>query len=80
MTDSSLPIAVIGAGPIGLAAAAHIVARGETPIIFEAAPVIAAAVRSWSHVTTFSPWKYNVDAAAVELLEASGWQMPEGDR
>src|SRR5688500_1681289 len=31
-----LPVAVIGAGPIGLAAAAHLIEKGETPVIFEA--------------------------------------------
>jgi 2-polyprenyl-6-methoxyphenol hydroxylase-like FAD-dependent oxidoreductase len=29
-------VAVIGAGPIGLVAAAHLVARGETPLVLEA--------------------------------------------
>lgn len=80
MESTKLPIAVIGAGPVGLAAAAHIVERGETPIIFEAAPKVAGGVRSWAHVPTFSPWKYNVDKAAVAILEATGWQMPEADK
>lgn len=33
-----LPIAIIGAGPVGLAAAAHLVERGLTPLILEAGP------------------------------------------
>ncbi|MCZ7597080.1 MAG: NAD(P)-binding protein [Gammaproteobacteria bacterium] len=39
MTDqpglSSLPVAVIGAGPVGLAAAARLVERGLQPIVLE---------------------------------------------
>jgi 2-polyprenyl-6-methoxyphenol hydroxylase-like FAD-dependent oxidoreductase len=30
------PIAIVGAGPIGLAAAAHLIRQGETPLLFEA--------------------------------------------
>jgi cation diffusion facilitator CzcD-associated flavoprotein CzcO len=39
----TLPVAVIGAGPTGLAAAAHVLAHGETPIVFEAGPRVGAA-------------------------------------
>ena len=78
-SDKKLPVAVIGGGPIGLAAAAHLVQRGETPLVFESSSAIAGGVRSWAHVPTFSPWKYNVDPAAVEILEAHGWEMPEAD-
>jgi cation diffusion facilitator CzcD-associated flavoprotein CzcO len=35
MNKTTLPVAVIGAGPVGLAAAAHLVSKGETPIIIE---------------------------------------------
>jgi thioredoxin reductase len=71
-----LPVAVIGAGPVGLAAAAHLIERGETPIIFEAGEEIGLNVRTWSHVRMFSPWKLITDQASVRLLEAHGWQMP----
>ena len=74
---SKLPVAVIGAGPIGLAAAAHLLKRGETPIVFEAANQVAGNIRSWAHVRLFSPWKYNVDSVAVEMLEAEGWKTPD---
>ncbi|MCA9988949.1 MAG: NAD(P)-binding domain-containing protein, partial [Anaerolineales bacterium] len=76
MNETNLPVAVIGAGPIGLAAAAHLVKRGETPLVFEAGPGAASAIQSWAHVTLFSPWEFNVDAAAAELLAATGWQRP----
>ena len=34
MTPSSSPVAIIGAGPVGLAAAAHVMSRGGTPLVF----------------------------------------------
>ncbi len=79
MDRSQLPIAVIGAGPIGLAAAAHLVARGETPLILEAGDAIGASVREWAHVRFFSPWRYSIDAAARTLLETHGWTEPDPD-
>lgn len=76
MTDQTLPVAVIGAGPVGLAAAAHLLERGETPIMFEAGEQVGANIRQWQHVRVFSPWQYTVDQATVRFLEAAGWQMP----
>jgi hypothetical protein len=76
--DSPLPVAVIGAGPVGLAAAVHLLAQGEEPLIFEAGPVAGANVLAWGHVRLFSPWGYMVDAAARELLTAAGdWVAPD---
>jgi 2-polyprenyl-6-methoxyphenol hydroxylase-like FAD-dependent oxidoreductase len=77
---TGLPVAVIGAGPVGLAAAAHLLARGETPLVLEAGPTVGASIRQWGHVRFFSPWKYTVDAASVALLEPTGWTLldPEG--
>lgn len=72
-------IAIIGAGPVGLAAAAHAVERGLTPIVFERGPTVGHAVRQWSHVPMFSPWAYDVDAAAERLLMATGWNRPSPD-
>jgi thioredoxin reductase len=74
--NNTLPVAVIGAGPVGLAAAAHLIERGETPILFEAGETIGANVLEWGHVRMFSPWEFMVDRASVRLLEAQGWQMP----
>jgi thioredoxin reductase len=72
-------IAVIGAGPIGLAAAAHLVARGYTPVVLEAGDAVGAHVRAWGHVQVFSPWRYNVDPVARGMLEAAGWKEPDPD-
>jgi hypothetical protein len=70
-------VAIIGAGPVGLAAAAHVLERGMTPIVLEAGPEPAHAVRQWQHVQLFSPWEYNVDKAAERLLSSTGWNSPE---
>jgi thioredoxin reductase len=72
-------VAVIGAGPIGLAAAAHLVARGEIPVVLEAGPAVGNHVRAWGHVQVFSPWRYNVDPVAAEMLRAAGWKEPDPD-
>ena len=77
--SGGLPVAIIGAGPIGLAAAAHLVEKGQTPLVLEAGAAVAASIREWGHVRLFSPWKYLVDAAARRLLEPAGWSMPDED-
>jgi len=76
---SAFPVVVIGAGPIGLAAAAHLLARGGSPIVLEAGDAVGASIRDWGHVRLFSPWKYLVDAASRARLEARGWVMPDGE-
>jgi len=79
MSTSQLPVAVIGAGPVGLAAAAHLTARGIEPVIFEAGESVGASMREWGHVRVFSPWAYNVDPVAADLLDAHGWSAPAPD-
>lgn len=69
-------MAVIGAGPTGLSAALQLVAKGETPLIFEAGDHVGASIRQWAHVKLFSPWNYLVDPTAREALQATGWRMP----
>lgn len=76
----ALPVAIIGAGPVGLAAAAHLLARGETPLVLEAGDEVGANIRQWAHVRLFSPWKYGVDTASAALLEAHGWQRPDPEQ
>ena len=77
--ERELPVAVIGAGPIGLAAAAHLIARRIPVKLYEAGDTVGASVCDWGHVRTFSPWRYNIDGAARELLEASQWREPALD-
>ena len=77
MTETSaLPIAVIGAGPVGLAAAAHLIQRGLPVRVYESGGTVAANLRDWGHVRLFSPWVYNTDPAARALLKRNGWQEP----
>jgi thioredoxin reductase len=77
METIPLPVAVIGAGPIGLAAAAHLLRRGETPLVFEAGSSVGAAVLQWGHIRLFSPWRELLDREAATLLEAEGWSAPD---
>ena len=77
MLDTNLPIAVIGAGPIGLAAAAHLVERGVPVRVYEAGGTVGANIRDWAHVRVFTTWEQNVDPASRRLLEATGWRLDE---
>lgn len=72
----ALPVAIIGAGPIGLAAAAHLVERGIPFDLYEAGPAVADSIRQWGHIRLFSPWELLIDPAARRLLEGGGWQHP----
>lgn len=78
----ALPIAIIGAGPIGLAAAAHLTERKQPFVVLESGGTVASAIESWQHVKLFSTWQYNLDRAAQRLLESQGeagaipWERP----
>ena len=76
MPAPALPVAVVGAGPVGLAAAAHLAERGLPFVVLEAGDRVGAAVREWGHVRTFTPWRWIVDPAAGRLLAATGWSAP----
>lgn len=71
-----LPIVVIGAGPVGLAAAAHLFHRQLPFLVFEAGPSVGHHIQLWGHVRLFSPWRYLVDPAAAALLKPTGWTQP----
>jgi thioredoxin reductase len=72
-----LPVVVIGAGPVGLAAAAHLQEQGVPFLVLEAGDQVGASVRQWAHVGLFSPWRYDIDAAARRLLDTAGWAAPD---
>lgn len=80
MNKNDLPVVVIGAGPIGMAAAAHLNNRKLPFVVLEAGSQIAQNVSSWRHVSMFSPWKYNLDRASIDLLEAYQWQKPKENK
>lgn len=70
------PLVVIGAGPIGLAAAAHAHARGLPVVVLEQGADAGSAVSEWGHVRLFSPWSELVDPVARELL-GDTWPAPD---
>ncbi|ULM98105.1 NAD(P)-binding domain-containing protein [Peribacillus frigoritolerans] len=74
---NALPVAIIGGGPVGLAAAAHLLKKGEKFIVLEAGDSVGSSMLEWGHVRMFSPWQYNIDKAAKELLENAGWTSPD---
>jgi thioredoxin reductase len=75
-SKAKLPVAIIGAGPVGLAAAAHLVTRGESFVLFDAGNAVGASVLKWAHVRLFSQWEFNIDKAARQLLTSHGWIAP----
>src|SRR5712691_9698734 len=77
MDTHAKTVAVIGAGPVGLAAAAHALERGLIPILLEAGADVGHSIRQWGHVRMFSPWDYNIDHAAQRLLAPTGWNSPD---
>jgi thioredoxin reductase len=79
MPQSELPVVIIGAGPVGLAAAAHTLSRGLRPLVFEAGPSVGHGVRQWGHVRMFSPWKYAIDSASADILRRYNWTPPAPD-
>jgi thioredoxin reductase len=80
MLNPKKTIAIIGGGPVGLAAAAHALGRGLNPVVLEAGDKVGYAMRKWWHVRMFSPWSYNVDKAAEVLLREEGWNSPDPER
>lgn len=76
---SNLPTVIIGGGPVGMAAAAHLAKAGEKFLLLEAGETVGNHILQWGHVRLFSPWRYNVDKAAKALLERHGWQAPADD-
>ncbi|MCV9385405.1 NAD(P)-binding domain-containing protein [Reichenbachiella ulvae] len=77
MNNQELPIAIIGGGPIGLAAAAQLALREKPFVLFESGEQIASNVNEWGHVRLFSPWEYNLDQSAETLLKLAGNKIPD---
>jgi len=79
MIKVNLPVAIIGGGPVGLAAAAHLTKRKVPFVLFEAGESVGQNFLSWGHIRVFSPWRFNIDSAAEELLLDTGWKSPDKD-
>ena len=77
MENNHLPVAIIGGGAVGLAAAAHLVKNKQPFILFETGNTVGTNILDWGHVKVFSPWKYNIDKAAEQLLLQTNWIPPE---
>ena len=56
--SAELPVAVVGSGPVGLAAAAHLASRRLPFVVVEVGDEVAASMRDWAHVRLFSPWRF----------------------
>ena len=84
--NQNYPVVVIGAGPIGLAAAAHLIERNQDVRVLEAGNSVGAAMAEWGHIKLFSTWRYNIDAASRRLLEtpmesySGDWEAPRETR
>jgi cation diffusion facilitator CzcD-associated flavoprotein CzcO len=77
--ENVLPVVVVGAGPIGLAAASQLLDGGLEPLVLEAGSAAGASVRQWHHVRLFSRWGELVDPAAEKLLAPTGWRSADPD-
>jgi pyruvate/2-oxoglutarate dehydrogenase complex dihydrolipoamide dehydrogenase (E3) component len=75
--SASPVVAVVGAGPVGLAAAAELLEYGVEPIVMERGRQAGSAVTEWGPVRLFSPWSELVAPAAGRLLGTTGWQHPD---
>jgi hypothetical protein len=74
-----LPVAVLGAGPVGIDAALALADRGLPFRLYEAGDAVGAHVRDWAHVEMFSPWSMNVSGRMAAALAAAGYEVPAGD-
>lgn len=77
---SELPIVVIGAGPIGLAAAAHLHEYNNQFLVLDKGPKAASNILEWGHVQLFSPWEFNINEAAKKLLQKTDWVEPKANK
>ncbi|KGP73705.1 NAD(P)-binding domain-containing protein [Pontibacillus yanchengensis] len=78
--NTHLPVAIIGGGPIGLAAAAQLSQQNQSFILFESGRQVGSNFLDYGHVRLFSPWKYNMDHAAIELLRKHHISLPDEER
>ena len=76
MSDQSLPVVIIGAGPVGLAAAAHALPRHLTPLVLEAGPRMAPAFAGGATSACSPRGGSGLILSATERLSRNGWMLP----
>jgi len=62
------PVVIIGGGPIGLSAAAHLVQGDVDFLLLEMGATVGDSLLQWQHVKMFSSWSLNTDPVAVKML------------
>ncbi|MGX9292534.1 NAD(P)-binding protein [Bacillus sp. A015] len=50
----NLPVVIIGGGPVGIAAAAHLIKRNESFLLFESGKQIGKFFRLWTCTFVFT--------------------------
>jgi cation diffusion facilitator CzcD-associated flavoprotein CzcO len=68
LSGTTHPVAVIGAGPSGLAATANLLERGLDVVVLERGTRAGEAVSQWGHVRLFSQWSELVARAQPRRL------------
>jgi hypothetical protein len=71
-------LAIVGAGPVGLEAAALATELGFDVHVFERGEV-GDHLLAWGQVAMFTPWSWNVGPASARLLARQGWTAPPAD-
>lgn len=71
------PIAIIGAGPIGLALAAKLSKSKTDFILLEKGKSVGANILEWGQVELFSTWENSVDKDAQTILEKNRVALPQ---
>jgi hypothetical protein len=78
-TGTIHPVAVLGAGPIGLEVALAARDAGLGVRTYEASPRPAGHVRQWGHVRLFTPWSMNVSPRMARGLAELGRDVGSDD-
>jgi NADPH-dependent 2,4-dienoyl-CoA reductase/sulfur reductase-like enzyme len=77
VTPEHPPFVIIGGGPVGLAAAAHALARGLPVKRYEAGVNVGPNVGHCGHVRISTLWELSIGAACRALLERNGCPAPQ---
>lgn len=79
MVHEVLPVAVIGSGPVGLAAATRLLERGIAPLLLEADSRPGTAVSEWAQARALAPLiAPNLHSCGtVPAHDAAGLVQPE---